>query len=36
VNPTWLRCLYCHYILLVYGIIEYPYTRLKPEVYYLL
>jgi hypothetical protein len=35
-DSTWLKCLYCRYILLVYGILEYPYTRLKPEAYYLI
>jgi hypothetical protein len=32
VNLTWLMCLNCWYIILVYGILEYPYTGLKPEV----
>jgi hypothetical protein len=32
VNPTWLRFLYCQYTILVYGILEYPYTGLKPMV----
>jgi hypothetical protein len=32
VNLTWLKHLYCMYLLLVYGILEYPYTGLKPEV----
>jgi hypothetical protein len=32
VNLTWLTCLNYRYIVLVYGILEYPYTGLKPEV----
>jgi hypothetical protein len=32
VNLTWLKCLNYRYIVLVYGILEYPYTWLKPKV----